>query len=374
MHPIRLPVALLVAVVAGCGDAAKPPAPRVSVTVASVRAATVPYELDATGTVEALQSATVHARVAGIIEAVTFRPGQTVRAGDVLFRIDRRPFEAALVQARGALARDRAQLEAAELDAQRAVTLRERQLIAPADYDQKLATAGAYRAAVAADSGAAMRAGLDLAFADVRAPIGGRTGDRLMRTGDLVKADAIDQPMVVINQVDPILVRFTLPEDDLPTLRDHAGRELRVFARVGADSVPAEGRLVFVDNAVDPSTGTVLLKGEFPNHDGHLWPGQSASVTLRLFEQSGATVVPAASVTQSQAGTFVFVVEPDTTVRLQRVQVTRTTRDLSVIADGVKPGETVVVDGQFRLSPGARVLIKPPVGTPAAAASAGTAK
>jgi multidrug efflux system membrane fusion protein len=354
-------------VLAGCGGAHPPRSPRVPVTVASARTAAVPFELDATGTVEPLQTATVHARVAGIVEAVTFSPGQEVAAGAVLYRIDSRPFDAALDQAKGELGRDRAQLQAAVLDAQRAEVLKQQQLIAAADYDQKIATAGALRAAVAADSAAVERARLDVAFATVRAPIAGRTGDRLVHVGDLVKADATDQPLVVINQLHPILVRFSVPERELPVLRAHADHDLRVFARVGDDSTAEEGRLVFVDNTVDPGSGTVLLKGQFPNRDGRLWPGQSAAVSLRLYEQAGATVVPVAAVTQSQAGSFVFVVQPDTTVRLQAVRVSRTARDLAVIADGVRPGETVVTDGQFRLSPGSRVMIKPPAGAPAAA-------
>lgn len=353
---------LLLSFVAGCAGAPKPRNPKVPVAVTPARAATVPFDLDATGAVEPLQSATVHARVAGIVEAVTFRPGQDVAAGAVLFRIDRRPFLAALAQANGELARDRANLLAAEIDAKRAQTLHDQQLIAASEYDQKIAAAGALRATVAADSGAAAIAALNLAFATVRAPIAGRTGDRLVRQGDLVKADATDQPMVVINQVHPILVRFTLPESDLPLLRARTGHDLRVFASVGDDTTRAEGKLVFVDNAVDPSSGTVLLKGEFPNRDGLLWPGQSANVTLRLYDQPGATIVPATAVTQSQAGTFVFVVEPDTTVRMQAVKVARTARDVSVIAEGVQPGETVVIDGQFRLTPGAHVMIKPPAG------------
>ncbi|MFI5370255.1 MAG: efflux RND transporter periplasmic adaptor subunit [Candidatus Eisenbacteria bacterium] len=364
-------LAFVVPVLAGCGAAPKPRTPRVPVAVTMVRSTTVPLELDATGTVEPLESATVHGRVSGIVEAVAFRPGQDVRAGDVLFRIDPRPYQAALDQARGTLARDRAQLAAAAQDAQRAVTLRDQQLIAPADYDQKIATADGLRAAVAADSAAVEAAAINVAFATVRAPISGRTGDRLVRPGDLVKADATDQPLVVINQVHPILVRFTVPESDLPALRAHTGRDLRVFATVGVDSTAVEGHLVFVDNAVDPTTGTVLLKGEFPNRDGRLWPGQSATVTLRLYDQPGAIVIPATAITQSQNGTFVFVVLPDTTVRMQRVTVARTARDVSVIADGVRAGETVVVDGQFRLTPGARVMIKSPAPTPPAAAARG---
>ncbi len=376
--PLTGPACLLLVAtalpLAGCGGAPKPRNPRVPVAVAPARVATVPYELDATGVVEALQSATVHARVSGVVEAVVFRPGQEVRAGDVLFRIDRRPYEAALAQARAVLARDRAQLAAADLDLQRAERLREQQLIAAADYDQKVAGAAALRATVQADSAQVEQAQLALGYATVRAPITGRTGDRLIRQGDLAKADATDQPLVVINQVRPILVRFTLPESDLPVLRAHAGRDLRVFARAGDDTTAVEGRLAFVDNAVDAASGTVLLKGEFPNRDGRLWPGQSATVTLRLYEQPGALVVPATAVTQSQGGTLVFVVEPDTTVRMQRVTVERTARDLAVIASGVKAGESVVVDGQFRLTQGARVMIKPPAGSASAKGGAAAAR
>jgi len=178
--------------------------------------------------------------------------------------------------------------------------------------------------------------------------------------GDLVKANETATPLVGINQIRPIRVRFTVPQADLGQLRQQQGRPLRVdVAPSDRDSTWVEGHLTFVDNQVDAQSGTLLLKAEFVNRDGALWPGQFVRVKLRLFDQSGATVVPSAAVANSQSGPYLFVVKPDTTVEARPIQVQRTYRDWSIIASGVNPGETVVTDGQLRLSPGAKAVIRP---------------
>jgi multidrug efflux system membrane fusion protein len=218
-------------------------------------------------------------------------------------------------------------------------------------------------ATVRADSAALVSARLDLSNATVRAPVAGKTGDLRVNLGDLVKANENATPLVSINQLRPIRVRFTVPQADLSQLRRAQGKNLRVdVASSERDSTWIEGHLAFVDNRVDPQSGTLLLKAEFDNRDGALWPGQFMRVKLRLFDQNGATVVPSAAVANSQNGPYLFVVKADTTVEARPIQVDRTYRDLTVIGSGVHPGETVVTDGQLRLSPGAKAVIRPPGG------------
>jgi multidrug efflux system membrane fusion protein len=216
---------------------------------------------------------------------------------------------------------------------------------------------------VRADSAAVENARLSLEYTSIRAPIGGRTGNLLVHEGNLVRANATD-PLVVINKIRPILVRFPVPESQLPLIQRYRGGTLPVFADPGdSDSTMLEGRLTFVDNNVDPSTGTILLKAEFPNSRRALWPGEFVNARLVLFTQRRACVVPAQAVTQGQEGVFVYVVQSDRTVALRPVTVARTTDEWAVITDGVAPGDEVVTDGQLRLAPGAKVVVK---GAPAA--------
>lgn len=368
-HPLgssiltRFPCLGLVLLVLGCGAGSGRRTPRVPILVAQVEQRTVPYEIDATGTVEPIQSADVTAQVGGLVTRIGFREGDEVRAGQVLFHLDRRPFEASAERSAAVLARDRAQAESARLDLARAEKLAAQQLISESELEQKRAAAAAAAASARADSATLVSARLDLANATVRAPVAGRTGDLRVNIGDLVKANETTAPLVSINQLRPIRVRFTLPQADLSQLRRQHGKTLRVdVASSDRDSVWIQGRLAFMDNRVDPASGTVLLKAEFDNRDGALWPGQFVRVKLRLFDQSDATVVPSAAVANSQSGPYLFVVKPDTTVEARPIQVERTYRDLTVVASGVQPGETVVTDGQLRLSPGAKAVIRPPGG------------
>jgi|KBSSwiStaDraftv2_1062776.scaffolds.fasta_scaffold347768_2 multidrug efflux system membrane fusion protein len=360
---IRLTPLACVLLLLGCGAGPGRRTPRVPILVAQAEQRNIPYEIDATGTVEPIQSADVTAQVGGLVTGVGFREGDEVRAGQVLFRLDRRPFEAAAERAAAVLARDRAQAESARLDLARAEKLSEQQLIAASELDTKRATAMAALATVRADSAALVSARLDLSNATVRAPVAGKTGDLRVNLGDLVKANENATPLVSINQLRPIRVRFTVPQADLSQLRRAQGKNLRVdVASSERDSTWIEGHLAFVDNRVDPQSGTLLLKAEFDNRDGALWPGQFMRVKLRLFDQNGATVVPSAAVANSQNGPYLFVVKADTTVEARPIQVDRTYRDLTVIGSGVHPGETVVTDGQLRLSPGAKAVIRPPGG------------
>jgi multidrug efflux system membrane fusion protein len=350
------------AVTGGCGKKAQVRQPRVPVTVARVERRTVPLELAATGTVEAVQSASVGSQVGGVVTALLIREGQDVRAGQPLIQLDPRPLHAAYDQTKGQLGRDRAQYLSARADADRAAKLLEMQVLSQADYDTKRAAADALHASVIADSATTRRAQLDLAYATIRSPVSGRAGAFNVHVGDYVKAASSD-PLVTVVQLHPIRVRFTIPETQVAALRGHATRDIRVVARpASGDSATVEGRLTFIDNAVDPSTGTLLLKGEFDNRDGRLVPGQMVDTRLVLANESDRLVVPAVAVTTGQQGTYVYVMNADSTASPRNVDVARMQGDLAVVANGLEPGETVVTDGQFRLSPGSRVLVRKPGG------------
>jgi multidrug efflux system membrane fusion protein len=322
----------------------------------------VPFALRATGTIEPLQTAAVGSQVGGVITRVAFREGDEVGQGQVLFELDHRPFRAALAQAEAALARSREQAEIAQLEAMRARTLVGQNVLSTAEWDQKRSAAETARANVLADSAEVGNARLNLEYASIRAPISGRTGRLMAHEGDYVKS-ATTEPLVTINQQSPVRVRFTVPVSEVPLVQRYRGAGVRVVVTTPApDTASREGPLAFVDNAVDPASGTLMLKGELQNRDGLLVPGQFVDVRLVLYVEPRATVVPAPAVTTGQAGTFVYVLNPDSTVTPRPVTVSRTVDDLAILADGLKPGETVVTDGQFRLSPGAKVLVRGPSG------------
>jgi multidrug efflux system membrane fusion protein len=328
------------------------------VSVARVERQDLPYAIEATGTVEPIRMVEVTSLVSGMLQRVRFAEGAEVTPGQLLFVIDRRPYEAAVQQAEAALSRDLAQAENAARDAERYRALAQDKSVTEEDYQQKQASADALRATVRADSAAVTIARLNLEYATIRAPIGGRTGGLQVHEGNQVRASAA-VPLVTINQLRPILVRFAVPALQLPALQRRGGVALRVEARVARDTgMTAQGVLSFVDNHVDSATGTVLLKARFQNDDAALWPGEFVDVTLILGIQTGATVIPAQAVVTAQRGTYVFVVGADGTVRQQAVTVQRTVDSLAVIADGLTPGSLVVTDGQLRLTPDARVEIR----------------
>src|SRR6266496_3735332 len=303
-----------------------------------------------------IRSVDVLPQVNGTILHVNFGEGDEVAAGQILFEIDPRPYLAALQQAEGALLRDLAQAESAAREAARYKTLATTNTVTQEDYETKQSTADAGAAAVRSDSAAAALARLNLEYATVRAPIGGRTGRLLLHEGNLVRAGA--DPLVSIVQMRPILVRFPVPATNLPALRQRAGQELKAIALPARDSASAvQGILSFVDNQVDTATGTVLLKARFTNRDGGLWPGEFVRITLVLGTQQDAVVVPSQAVMQGQQGTYVFVVNNDGTATTQPVTVERTLDSLSVIA-GVPTGALVVTDGQLRLTPNSKVDIR----------------
>jgi len=342
----------------GCAPASRARTTRVPVTIAAAERRDVPFAIGATGTVEAIQRAAVGSQVGGVVVRIAFHEGDYVQAGQVLFQLDPRPFRATLDQVQAATSRDRAQAESARLESERARALFERALLSQAEWDQKRAAAEAWSATVRADSASVMKAALDLEYASIRAPVSGRTGRLLTREGDYVRA-ATAEPLVTINQARPVRVAFPVPASAAPMVQRYRGTRPSVLIRAAdADSSAIEGHLVFVDNALDPASGTLLLKAEFPNRDDRLTPGQFVDVRLILYVEPGATVVPAPAVTRGQEGAFVYVMNADSTVSPRPVQVSRTEDELAVISAGLRPGERVVTDGQLRLSPGAKVMVR----------------
>jgi multidrug efflux system membrane fusion protein len=354
-----LSCALLVGLLQSCKGHSTPPPTDPVVVVAPVVARDVPSVIEATGTVEPIRTAAVEAQVGGLLERVAFREGDHVSRGQVLFEIDPRPYVASLRQAEAAVVRDAAQYTSAARDQQRFEALAAKEFVTSQQLDQARAAAGALAATLSSDSAALQQARIDLQFATIRAPIDGLTGGLLVKEGNLVKANA-STPLVVINQISPILVRFAVPSTRLGEVRRRAGGSLRVQATpVGQSAAGSQiGALTFIDNAVDSLTGTVQLKASFANKDGSLWPGGLVRVVLQLDVQRGAMVVPAAAVVNSQAGSIVYVMDADHKVAVRKVEVGQTSDTLAVLLSGVKVGELVVTDGQLRLTDGARVTPK----------------
>lgn len=405
---------------AGCSDRAggAPPAAApaaVPVGVATVERKMVPLQVVTVGNVQAYTTVGVKSQIAGQITKVHFTEGREVKRGDLLFTLDPRPFEASLRQneanvakdvaqrrqaeaalgQRGAevtqalanLERDLAQMENARVQEQRYRDLAKKEFIAREQYDQVRTNFAALQAVVQASRAAVENARasaraaeaavenaqaaikgneamvesarLQLAYTAIRAPMDGRTGNLLAQVGNVVKSGE-DAPLVVIVQVQPIYVSFSVPEQQLTAINSYRARgTLTVEARIDGGRRTAAGTLTFVNNTVDPTTGTIQLKATFPNADDALWPGQFVDVVLMLASEA-AVVVPAEAVQAGQQGSFVFVVKPDLTVESRRVKVGRRLPRELVIEEGLQAGERVVTDGQLRLVPGARVEIKPP--------------
>ncbi|MGE5277220.1 MAG: efflux RND transporter periplasmic adaptor subunit [Acidobacteriota bacterium] len=354
-------LAAVVALAACSGKGkARPPAESVPVLAATVERKTVPIEISAIGHVEALSTVAVKTRVGGEVTQVAFREGQDVQPGDLLFVIDRRPYEAALNEAHARLERDRALAKNADQTAARYAELVKKDFVTAQQYDEMQANAAAARATARADEAAVKSAELDLDYCRITAPIAGRTGSLLVNAGNFVKAND-DRTLVTINQIRPIYVSFTVPERSLGSIqsRFRAGGKLEVSASPSNNAgVSESGQLSFVDNMVDTATGTIRLKATFPNVSGALWPGQFVNVVLYLSTEPGALVIPAQALQTGQAGQYVFVVKNDMTVEARPVTVSRTQGQLAVISRGLQADERVVTDGQLRLAPGSRVEIR----------------
>jgi multidrug efflux system membrane fusion protein len=350
----------------GCAKQKQEPVkrPPVPVSVGSVVEKSVPVQLRAIGNVEAYSTIQVRSQIGGILHRVHFKEGQDVKKGDLLFTIDPRPYEAMIQQAEANLAKDISQMEYAREEAGRYEELVKKGYVAKEQYEQFRTSAIALQATVNADKAVLENARLQLKYCYIYSPINGRTGNLISNEGNLIKANA-DNAMVVINQVQPIYVNFSVPEQYLSDIKKYMGvGKLMVSAFISKkdnsrnDEVPEEGVLTFVDNTVDPTTGTIKLKGTFENPKKRLWPGQFVDIMVTLTTQPNAVVVPSSAVQTGQNGQYVFVVKKDNMVESRTVAVTRTVGDESVIGMGLNPGETVVTDGQLRLVPGAKVEIK----------------
>lgn len=362
----RLAVGVLAAAVVAASSCSKkdaharPPVEAAPVVVASVGRQDVPVEVRAVGHVEPYTTVSIKARVGGQVIRVGFREGEDVRRGDVLFQIDPRPYQAALAQARAQLERDRAIAHNAEEDVKRYTELVKKDYVTREQYDATRATAAAALASARADEAAVETAKLQLSYCTVTAPVSGHTGRVLVQPGNMVKGND-DSPLVILNQVQPIFVSFSVPESSLARIRREIrpDEKLKVVAYHSGDPArPQTGELSFVNNTVDPGTGTILLKATFPNDDEALWPGEYVDVVLTLATEPGAIVVPTQAVQTGQSGHYVWVVKSDLTVESRPVTVARTQGPITVVARGLEAGEKVVTDGQLRLAPGARVEIR----------------
>lgn len=355
-------VALLL-LIAGCSNkdavqAAKPQMPGAPVKVATVVSRTMPVALQAIGNVEAISTVTIKAQISGQLVGVHFKEGDFVKKGQLLFTIERPPFEAALRQAEGTLAKDEAQALNAKLDAERYQGLGQQGVVSKQQVDAAGAASNAMAATVAADKAAVETAKINLEYTSIYSPIDGRTGAIGVKEGNLVKAN--DVPILVtINQIEPIYVSFSIPEQQLADLKQYSNlQSLKVDAAPQGSSQHFQGKLTFIDNSVDLTTGTIKLKATFDNGARVLWPGQFVDVSLTLKSQPNAIVIPTAALQTSQSGTFVYVVNQDLTAQPQPVKIGWNAGDDTVIASGLQPGQRVVVDGQLRLTPGTKVDIK----------------
>ena len=335
----------------------------------------VAIKLAAIGNARAFASVAIKARVDGQLAGIHFKPGAEVKQGDVIFELDPRPFQAAVALAQAVQTRDEASLKNAELDMRRTDELADTKAVSASVVDANRAKVAALRATVAADEAVRRTAELQLSFCTIAAPINGRMGLVPVDAGNMVKNN--DTVLAVLNQIRPVYVDFAIPERSLAAVRAaKAGQRLRVEA-TAPDQVepPAVGELEVVDNQVDASTGTVLLRAIFPNATDQFWPGQFLNVSLDVGQLTNAVVVPAPAVQIAQEGEFVYVVGAAATVEKRLVTLGPVREGEAVIAKGVRAGETVVTDGQLRLVPGAKADVKKsdPPAAPAATGSGGPA-
>jgi len=348
------------------------PAPPAQVTSVKVQPRPLPVYRVGVGTVTAAQSVTVKPRIDGQLERVAFTEGQDVQSGQLLLQIDPRTLQAQLAQAQAQKARDEAQLANARADLQRYTTLIAQDAATQQQLDTQAALVAQLSASVQTDAAQVNVAQVQLGFTRITAPISGRVGARLVDPGNIVHA-ADANGLVVINQIDPIALVFTLPEDAVPDIlkAQQAGKEplaVVAYPRTGEQPL-ATGRLVLLNNQIDTPTGTVQLKAVFANPAHALWPGQYVNVRLVLGQREQALAVPAGAVQRSQEGTYVYVVNDDHTVRSQPISVARLQDGLAVVDKGLAAGDRVVVDGQYKLKPGAHVVEATPASTAASAAA-----
>jgi multidrug efflux system membrane fusion protein len=358
---IRIFKLAVVPAAVAAASCSKPPVqqqPIVPVQVVAVTRISAPLTIGANGSVEPLQTVAVQAQTGGTLNQVSFREGDDVTAGQILFRLDPRPFEAALRQAEATLTRDEAQAANAGREAERYKTLVEKDYVTKSQADQAMSAAATTTATVQADRASVDNAKLNLNYATIRAPISGRTGRLLVRQGNLVRPGS--DPLVVINQLRPILVRFPVVQHDFPALQRRNARGPVPVRVVTADSgrVGEVGTLAFLDNAVDSLTGTVTAKARFENQTNSLWPGEYVHVSVELEVQSDAMAIPTKALQAGQQGNYVFVVGGDRIAKVRQVSTGRVVGELTTIDKGLEAGEQVVIDGQSRLTPNAKVDVE----------------
>ena len=336
----------------------KPTSAPIPVTVSMATQKTVPVQLRAIGNVQAYSTVTIKSKVGGELVRVHFTEGQDVKKGDLLFMIDPRPYEAALKQAEANLQRDIAQAKHAREDARRYESLIQKGVVPQQQYDKFRSDADALEATVLADRAAVENAKIQLGYCSLHSPIDGRTGSLIVKQGNIIKAEDIN--LVVINQIIPIDVAFSVPEQFLPEIKKYiAVGKLQVEALIPMNEErPERGVITFIDNAVDTNTGTIRLKGTFANRENKLWPGQFVNVVLTLTTEPNAIVVPSQTIQTGQEGQYIFVVKEDLTVESRPVVAGRTMNNETVVKKGLNPDEKVVTDGQLLLYPGAKVEIK----------------
>jgi len=319
----------------------------------------MPVVIEAVGTVEAEHSVQVRAQVSGVLQSVLFKEGDRVKAGQVLFQIDPRTFQAQYNQSLAQLARDKAQLENARAQQERLEPLLKREYITRQEYDLAVTSTKSLEATLQADQAAAEAARIQLEFARIRAPISGRTGTLAAKPGNLVMAAGTGAPLVTINTMDPILVSFSIPErqlDDIRRFQNDKQMRIEIVPERNAPPV-AEGKLVFIDNTVTPQTGTVLLKTRVPNANEVIWPGQFVNVRIVLTIEPEAIVLPETAVQPGQDGSFVYLMDENNKVKIQPITVSRQLGAEVVIGSGVRPGDRVITDIPQTLSPGATVQL-----------------
>ena len=365
-HSALFSLVALVLVLSGCRNkeqtqtpgnpGTRSPAP---VVVASVEQRDIPVQINAIGNVEAYQTVQIRSQVSGQIQKVLFREGEDVQKDQLLFQLDKRPFQADLEKAIGQLKHDQAQAENSHLQAERYSSLETTGVASHEQADQLRAQAKADASAVEADKAAMEAARVQLQYTDIMSPIDARAGALLINLGNLVKAN--DTPYLVqLNQVSPIYVTFSVPEEQLDRVRRHfSPGQLKVLAYPkGRSSGAAIGRLTFIDNGVDTTTGTFKLKATFQNGDRRLWPGQFVDVVLELSTQKNVMVVPARAVLTGQQGEYVYVVRADSTAESRPVKSAGVYQNLTVVSEGLRTGEHVIVNGQLRVSPDAKVNVQ----------------
>jgi multidrug efflux system membrane fusion protein len=333
----------------------------IPVTAGTVTAADVPVFLQGIGTVQAYNMVAIKSRVDGQIMKVDFKEGQDVKTGDPLFQIDPRPFQASLQQAQAAKQKDEAQLAGAQLDLERYEKLIGTGYQTRQSYDNQKALVGQLQAAIRGDEAQIENAKLNLGYADIRSPIDGRAGARLVDKGNLLRVGD-NSTLVTISEIKPIFVSFTLPQETLADIRENHGKAALVVQAYSGDGKKqlAEGKLTMIDNAVDQATGTIRLKARFDNENERLWPGAFVSARVVLSVRKDAPTVPSQTVQQGPNGYYAYVIKPDDTVERRAVDVASIQDGIAVVTKGLSSGDRVVIDGQYRLTNGARVKISTP--------------